>query len=340
MSFIGKLARIAAVACVLGTATQARAFEVIVGNYVSGFGSIEMFSPANGAPQGTFVQQGAWYPGTWYPTNFTVAPNGDILVSSYIGGDVYRFDRAGNPLGVFIPSGSGGLAGAYDLEWTAGGNLLVTSYHTNQVLEYDGTTGAFVTVRANTGARPIGLAIARNGDIYVGNYAGGTVTRYNSAGTFLGTLMGLNGVGDIEFGPDGNLYITEYRPSLTTGQVHRWNFDAGGNPLGYGGLVATNIAYAYGLAFDAANHLYVTSQLFGTVWEVDLVNNTQSVFISGLGEPTFVGFYDVVQAPAPGTLALCAFALLLLWRRSAAYAADHVAEAGVRVDDLPGHGGR
>ena len=44
-----------------------------------------------------------------------------------------------------LPSGSGGLNEPYDLAFGPNGNLFVTSYQTNSILEYNGTTGAFIT---------------------------------------------------------------------------------------------------------------------------------------------------------------------------------------------------
>jgi len=52
----------------------------------------------------------------------------------------------------FVPTGSGGLAGPLGLVFGPNGNLLVSSFaesggfpFANSVLEYNGTTGAFVT---------------------------------------------------------------------------------------------------------------------------------------------------------------------------------------------------
>jgi WD40 repeat protein len=98
-------------------------------------------------------------------------------------------------------------------------DLLVSSGLTDNVLRYDGVTGAFVGefVAAGSGGldAPFGLAFGPDGNLYVGS--GGTdprVKRYDGAtGAFLDdfTQAFPAPVWLIAFGPDGNLYLVSGR---------------------------------------------------------------------------------------------------------------------------------
>ncbi|MEQ1848790.1 MAG: hypothetical protein ABL983_24830, partial [Nitrospira sp.] len=92
--------------------------------------------------------------------------------------------------------------------------LYVTSYDTDQVLRYNGTTGAFIDVFV-TGILdgPTGLTFGADGHLYVGDWFGGKVYKFDGvsgaqigAGAFA-TLPSGFGVASIEFGPDGHLYV-------------------------------------------------------------------------------------------------------------------------------------
>ena len=54
-------------------------------------------------------------------------------------------------MGVFVAAGSGGLSGPVGLTFGPDVNLYVTSFASNQVLKYDGRTGAFLSVFVSAG---------------------------------------------------------------------------------------------------------------------------------------------------------------------------------------------
>ena len=54
-------------------------------------------------------------------------------------------------MGVFVTAGSGGLSGPIGMTFGPDLNLYVTSFSSNQVLKYNGQTGAFLSVFANVG---------------------------------------------------------------------------------------------------------------------------------------------------------------------------------------------
>jgi DNA-binding beta-propeller fold protein YncE len=108
------------------------------------------------------------------------------------------------------------------------GNLYVVSNASDQVLRFDGTTGAPLGVFASAGLdTPCDLAFGPDGDLYVTSRDTGSVLRYAGAtGALLGTFTSgaaLNSPIGLAFGPDGNLYVS----SLTDHQVLRYAGNTG-----------------------------------------------------------------------------------------------------------------
>jgi hypothetical protein len=108
-------------------------------------------------------------------------------------------------------------------------DLLVSSFFTDQVLRYDGATGAFLNafVAAGSGglSGPARLIFGPDGHLYVSSIDTAQVLRYNGAtGAFLDTFVaagsgGLNAPLGLAFGPDGHLYVS----SFFTAQVLRYD---------------------------------------------------------------------------------------------------------------------
>lgn len=84
-------------------------------------------------------------------TALVFGPDGDLYVSLGPLNLVERFDgKTGASKGPFVTAGSGGLKHATGIMFhPKTGNLLVGSFRTDQILEYDGSTGAYIGVFAH-----------------------------------------------------------------------------------------------------------------------------------------------------------------------------------------------
>ena len=99
-----------------------------------------------------------------------------------------------------------------------GGDLLVSSRFTNNILRYDATTGAFKGVFAagNGLANPNGIAYGPDGHLYAGLGDEPRVLRFHGqTGVYMDEFVGPTTPGglvncrDIAFGPDGNLFVAD-----------------------------------------------------------------------------------------------------------------------------------
>jgi sugar lactone lactonase YvrE len=105
------------------------------------------------------------------------------------------------PHGAFInylvEPGAGGLSNPQGLTFGRDGSLYVSSFNTNQVLRYDGSTGASLGVFASGGGlvNPNGLAFGPDGNLYLSSCGANAVKRYRGT---TGAYMG-------DFAPGGGL---------------------------------------------------------------------------------------------------------------------------------------
>src|SRR5215475_9933031 len=112
--------------------------------------------------------------------------------------------------------------------------LLVTSQITHSVLEYDGTTGAFIRVAASGGALgdPLAVLIGLDGNLLVSDAQTNQVKRYDrGTGAFIDVFASTNLAGPTGMTiHQGALYVTNSNPpqgvqkfDATTG-THIGNF--------------------------------------------------------------------------------------------------------------------
>ncbi|MCH9030953.1 MAG: hypothetical protein IIB00_01650 [candidate division Zixibacteria bacterium] len=144
--------------------------------YVADFqlGSVQKFDGSTGADLGVFAPAVGGLVG---PMGLVFGPGGNLYVNG-LNNNVNEYDGStGTLVGTFISAGDGGLSGPRGMVFLASGNLVVASYNTNQLLEYDGSTGAFVKVFSDEQDldQPWGVKIGPNGNIFVAR--GGSVPR-------------------------------------------------------------------------------------------------------------------------------------------------------------------
>ncbi len=168
------------------------------------------------------------------PFDDLVGPDGNVYATCTGSDAVHRFTPTGSPLGFFVTGGSGGLTYPRGLAFGPNGNLFVASGFTGEVLQYNGTSGAFVNVFVDAGGNgggamdPYGISF-HNGDLYVASYFPSEVKRFNgTTGAFVSTFVtsgsgGLSGPTAVEFGPDGNLYVSSYNDDA----IRRYNGTTG-----------------------------------------------------------------------------------------------------------------
>jgi hypothetical protein len=169
--------------------------------------------------------------------------------------------RLGQSLGAFVSqSNNGGLNRSTGMTWGPDGNLYVGSGGTNQVLRFNGSTGAFLGTFIDGVDSPAfeGL-IFRPDALYVLSRNAATVQRFDpTSGAFLSVFIpagsgGLTAAKGMTVGPDGSWYI-----SSGTNEILRYSatgvFLGAFVPAGSGGLNNPR-----GLTFGPDGNLYVSS---------------------------------------------------------------------------------
>ncbi len=143
-------------------------------------------------------------------------------------------------------------AGEYD--------LLVTSYQADNILRFDGDTGAFSGVFASSADLdgPTSLVFGADYNLYVTSFNTDRVIRFNGdTGEFIGQFTpsgaSLNGPRQAIFGPDGRLYVC----SAENHAILRYN-ERTGNLIN--SFAIPGPQYPLYLTFGPDGNLYVTSR--------------------------------------------------------------------------------
>jgi hypothetical protein len=153
------------------------------------------------------------------------ATNGRFLVGSF-GGGVDEFSAAsGAYIKTYEPAGGVQWAGIY----APNGNVYIGSWNTNDVREYDATTGAFIRVVCSiTG--PADMRIGPNGNLYICSYMGYFVQEIDpTSGAILNIINQPFGdrTNDVAFVANGDMWVTV----MGTNVCHR--YDSAYNYLGF-----------------------------------------------------------------------------------------------------------
>ena len=127
---------------------------------------------------------------------------------------VLRVNVDNDQVTVFVPAGSGGLDQPQGLVFASDGNLLVASCQTNNILEFDGLSGAYVGefVPSGTGGlvSPLAMELGPNGNLFAATATGKVLEFDGDDGAFVREFVtaGSGGLSDprgIAFMPGGNL---------------------------------------------------------------------------------------------------------------------------------------
>lgn len=129
------------------------------------------------------------------------------------------------------------------------GNIYVAGGDGKDVLEFNGSTGAFIKEFVTSGSGGLtsarGVAFGPDGNLFVASFGTNQILEYNgTTGAFIGSFAdatgscsGLSLPRDVTFGPNGNLFVSSYG----SGDVFEFNGSSGACvsdfiPSGTGGL--------------------------------------------------------------------------------------------------------
>jgi WD40 repeat protein len=157
--------------------------------YVSdqGNGTVVKFNGTTGALIGVLASVNS-------VSGILFAPDGSLLATRVNAG-VVKINTTSGTETTFVASGSGGLNGTQDGAYGPDGNLYLTSFLSDQVLEYNGTTGAFIKIFVASINSPRGIAFGPDGDLYVVDVADNVVNKYDgSTGALISTIASGNGL--------------------------------------------------------------------------------------------------------------------------------------------------
>ncbi|MFP2925333.1 hypothetical protein ACLESO_08965 [Pyxidicoccus sp. 3LG] len=191
--------------------------------YIASFdsGNVLRYDGKTGAFIDVFVPAGSG--GLGAPGGLIFGPDGNLYVAdSFFGtNSVLRYDgETGAFIDVFATGG--GLLVPQRMAFDKKGNLLVVSIVGNNVVRYD-EDGAPLPAPGQPGAifiptiEAVSIAFGRDGKVYVGT-RDDDVRRYDAkTGAFIDVFVtpgsgGLVEALDLEFGPDGNLYLPDFLP--------------------------------------------------------------------------------------------------------------------------------
>ena len=152
----------------------------------------------------------------------------------------------------------------------ADGNILVASYNSNSILEYDAFTGQYLGEFVAPGASglitPIDLALGPNGNIWVSSEMGNMVMAFDgTTGEFITRREGLVRPRGLAFNPvDGFLYVVESVPN----RVSRFRL-VGESIIPEGIAVSIWLSSPQDIVFRASGEMYVSNWGDGSILWAD-----------------------------------------------------------------------
>lgn len=147
-----------------------------------------------------------------------------MLVGS-TGGGVEEYNAS---TGAYIKTYNPGGGWQWGALYAPNGNVYIGDMMTNDVREYDSSTGAFLSVFTAVTA-PADMRIAPNGSLYICSFTGGFVLEVNASTSAFVSLWNLppnSQPNDIAFLSNGEILVTDMRANLV------YRYDAAHNLLG------------------------------------------------------------------------------------------------------------
>lgn len=268
-------------------------------------GNVHQFDGLTGAPLGIYSNIPAPRALMAIHTGGAV---GDVLVGSATGG-AWRLDRnTGAPLVNFNPSGGWQWAAVWR---PSASTVLIGDMSTDDIREYDATTGAYLGTFATGISNPADMVYGPNGNLFVCSFdTGAGVYEINaSTGAIVNQWgLGMGFTNDILFMPDGRRIVT----AMGDNMCHV--FDSSWNPITT--FAGTGWARVHGI--DLSPHdgrIYVVDGFTTNVHAFD--PNTYAEldfsFASTPFKPVDIEFRPAI--PAPGAAGLVAIGALAAMRR-------------------------
>jgi sugar lactone lactonase YvrE len=154
-------------------------------------------------------------------------------------------------------------------------NFYLSSYYS--VAEYS-SSGTLLQTLTSGISFPQGLAVDANGNVYVGNYAYGTVWQFGPNGNLITSsfISGLNAPTGLAI-YNGDLYVANQNGNTVS------EYDLNGNLINP--AYASGLHTPRGLAFNSSGDLYVANYGNNTVSEFGPAGNLMANFGSGLSSP-------------------------------------------------------
>jgi sugar lactone lactonase YvrE len=214
------------------------------------------------------------------PTGIAIDSRGDVWVADQNTGRVEEFNQGGEYLGRFGARGSG--AGQFELSYPTGiatdakGDTWVTDWGNDRVEKwvssgYNPTGATFLRSFGTEGAGngqfrwPIGVATDGQGNVWVGDFIGDRLEKFNESGGFL-SQFGSAGAGNGQFAypyavavdPKGHIWVADDANNRVQ------EFGAAGafiRAFGTLGAGAGQLHDPLGVAIDSKNDVWVTDAL-------------------------------------------------------------------------------
>ena len=193
-----------------------------------------------------------------YPRKLTVAPNGDIYVSTWAGGSVtVRVQTGGagawNTVTVnsIVGSGQGDFCSA------ANGDVYFCTNGTGQIYMRAGGVGNFVSL-AQTSLSWTGLAYHFNGDVYACASGGDIYRQTGGIGNFVGLSQTSRNWSGISIAPNGNIYA-----SVANGDIYMQTSGMGAfeqlsqTSRNWSGLAAHGNGNVYAIVYSPNSDIYI-----------------------------------------------------------------------------------